>query len=51
MKNKRNWEKYQKFIPENEFYYLRSCIRQNFFPASEEFFFENFERKFAKRNF
>jgi len=32
------WSKYQKEIADDNFYYLRSCIRQNFFPASEYFF-------------
>ena len=29
------WSDYQKDIPDDHFYYLRSCIRQNFFPGSE----------------
>ncbi|MBN2347364.1 MAG: heterodisulfide reductase subunit B [Bacteroidales bacterium] len=29
------WKDYQKEIADNHFYYVRSCIRQNFFPASE----------------
>lgn len=32
------WKEYQKEIPEDNYYYARSCIRQNFFPASEETF-------------
>lgn len=41
MKNegKRNvWNEYQKEIPDDQFYYARSCIRQNFFPGSETIF-------------
>ena len=34
----RIWRDYQKNIPEDGFYYLRSCIRQNFFPGSEQAF-------------
>ena len=29
------WDHYQKDIAEDKFFYLRSCIRQNFFPGSE----------------
>lgn len=29
------WKDYQKEIADNHFYYARSCVRQNFFPASE----------------
>lgn len=40
MKNKNNqlWESYQKEITDNHFYFARSCIRQNFFPAAEGVF-------------
>lgn len=29
------WSEYQKEIPDDHYFYVRSCIRQNFFPASE----------------
>ena len=29
------WNDYQKEIPDDHYFYVRSCIRQNFFPASE----------------
>ena len=32
------WQDYQKEIPDDHWYYVRSCIRQNFFPASERKF-------------
>ncbi|MEG1499000.1 MAG: heterodisulfide reductase-related iron-sulfur binding cluster [Bacteroidales bacterium] len=32
------WKDYQKEIPDDHYYYVRSCIRQNFFPASEYYF-------------
>jgi len=32
------WRNYQKTIAENDYFYTRSCIRQNFFPASEQAF-------------
>ena len=30
--NNRKWQDYQKEIAEDDYYYARSCIRQNFFP-------------------
>jgi len=35
---KQIWKDYQKEIADDHYYYVRSCIRQSFFPASEEFF-------------
>ena len=32
------WSEYQKDIADNDYYYARSCIRQNFFPGSETAF-------------
>ncbi len=32
------WSDYQKEIPDDHYFYVRSCIRQNFFPASEKYF-------------
>jgi len=32
------WEKYQKEIADDHYYFARSCIRQNFFPAAEDLF-------------
>ena len=32
------WSDYQKDIPDDHYFYVRSCIRQNFFPASEKTF-------------
>jgi len=29
------WSEYQKEIADDNFFYVRSCIRQNFFPGSE----------------
>ncbi|MDR2728425.1 MAG: hypothetical protein LBB56_04775, partial [Chitinispirillales bacterium] len=29
------WKEYQKEIPDNNYFYVRSCIRQSFFPAAE----------------
>ena len=33
-----SWTDYQKEIADNNYYYARSCIRQNFFPGSEKAF-------------
>lgn len=33
-----SWSDYQKDIADNNYYYARSCIRQNFFPGSEKAF-------------
>lgn len=32
------WKEYQKDIANDHYFYARSCIRQNFFPASEKIF-------------
>ncbi|HON17994.1 MAG TPA: heterodisulfide reductase-related iron-sulfur binding cluster [Salinivirgaceae bacterium] len=32
------WKNYQKEIPEDNYYYERSCIRQSFFPGAEKAF-------------
>lgn len=32
------WQEYQKEIADDKFFYVRSCIRQNFFPGSEQAF-------------
>ena len=34
------WQDYQKEIPDDHWYFVRSCIRQNFFPGSEHMFTE-----------
>lgn len=34
------WSDYQKDIPEDHYFYVRSCIRQSFFPASEQVFLD-----------
>jgi len=35
---KRLWREYQKEIATDRYYFARSCIRQNFFPAAEMYF-------------
>ena len=34
------WSEYQKEIPDDHWFYVRSCIRQNFFPGAEKMFLE-----------
>jgi len=39
IEGKRNiWKEYQKEIATDRFFYVRSCVRQNFFPGSEKTF-------------
>ena len=45
------WNSYQKEIAEDNFYYARSCIRQNFFPASEYMFLEIMRNRLGKNVF
>ncbi|MGD9991701.1 MAG: heterodisulfide reductase-related iron-sulfur binding cluster [Salinivirgaceae bacterium] len=46
--NNPNWNKYQKEIADNHYYYARSCIRQNFFPASESTFLQILRQELNK---
>ncbi|MEN6619816.1 MAG: heterodisulfide reductase-related iron-sulfur binding cluster [Rikenellaceae bacterium] len=39
------WSDYQKEIPDDHYFYVRSCIRQNFFPASEKIFIDIVQNK------
>ncbi|MDK2910369.1 MAG: heterodisulfide reductase subunit [Bacteroidales bacterium] len=32
------WQKYQKEIPEDNYFFVRSCVRQAFFPGAEQMF-------------
>jgi heterodisulfide reductase subunit B len=32
------WKEYQKEIAEDDYFYVRSCVRQSFFPGSETTF-------------
>ena len=42
------WSDYQKEIPDDHYFYVRSCIRQTFFPASEEAFLDITRNKLGK---
>lgn len=33
------WKDYQKEIADDNYFYVRSCVRQSFFPGSETTFF------------
>lgn len=42
------WSEYQKEIPDDKYFYVRSCIRQTFFPASEQVFLDITRNKLGK---
>ncbi len=42
------WSSYQKEIPNDKWFYARSCIRQNFFPAAEEIFLDIVRNRLGK---
>ena len=49
MKNRNNhWALYQKNIADDHYYFARSCIRQNFFPASETIFLKILREELGK---
>ncbi len=48
---KQIWSSYQKEIADNDYYYARSCIRQNFFPASEVTFLRILREELGKNIF
>ncbi|MFH2142923.1 MAG: heterodisulfide reductase-related iron-sulfur binding cluster [Bacteroidota bacterium] len=45
------WKDYQKDIAEDNYYYARSCIRQNFFPGSEATFLRILTSELGKEVF
>ncbi len=45
---KKIWSEYQKEIPDDHYFYVRSCIRQTFFPASEWVFLDICRNKLNK---
>lgn len=45
---KNSWLKYEKEIADDHYYYARSCIRQNFFPASEKTFLKILQQELGK---
>lgn len=45
---KQIWQDYQKEIADDHFFYVRSCIRQNFFPGSEQTFLKIMRQELGK---
>ncbi|TSA26041.1 MAG: heterodisulfide reductase subunit B [Bacteroidetes bacterium] len=45
---KRLWQEYQKEIADDRYFYVRSCVRQNFFPASEKVFLRILKEELGK---
>ena len=45
---KQLWQEYQKEIADDHYFYARSCIRQNFFPASEKTFLKILREELSK---
>ena len=46
-----SWTDYQKDIADDNYYYARSCIRQNFFPGSEKVFLEILSKDLGRNIF
>lgn len=46
-----NWESYQKEIADDNYYFARSCIRQNLFPAAEGIFLRIIGNELGKTYF
>ncbi|MFN8256967.1 MAG: heterodisulfide reductase-related iron-sulfur binding cluster [Bacteroidales bacterium] len=42
------WDKYQKEIADDKYFYVRSCVRQNFFPGSETAFIKILKEELGK---
>ncbi len=42
------WKDYQKEIADDDFFYVRSCIRQNFFPGAEGLFIDILRNKLGR---
>jgi heterodisulfide reductase subunit B len=45
---RRIWDEYQKEIADDRFFYVRSCVRQNFFPASEKMFLKIMQEELGR---
>jgi len=43
-----NWQSYQKEIADDHYYFARSCIRQNVFPAAEDIFLNILRNELSK---
>ena len=53
MKTRKNeiWSTYQKEIADDHYYFARSCIRQNFFPAAENLYLNILKNELGKEIF
>ncbi len=45
------WKEYQKEISDDHYFFVRSCIRQNFFPGAENLFIDILRNKLGKKVF
>ena len=45
---KKIWSEFQKEIPDDRYFYARSCIRQNFNPGAEQAFLDIVRNRFGK---
>lgn len=45
---KKIWAEYQKEIPSDHYFYVRSCVRQNFFPGAEAVFLKILQKELGK---
>ncbi|MBL7138299.1 MAG: heterodisulfide reductase subunit B [Bacteroidales bacterium] len=45
---KKIWQEYQKEIADDHYFYVRSCVRQNFFPGSEKAFLRIMQEELGK---
>ncbi len=51
LKKNTNWLAYQKDIADDHYYFARSCIRQNIFPAAEDVFLKIMRKELGKDTF
>ena len=42
------WKNYQKEIADDKYFYVRSCVRQNFFPGAEATFLRIMKEELKK---
>ena len=48
MQMRESWKEFQKEIADDHYFYVRSCIRQNFFPGSEQAFLNIMRRDLGR---
>ena len=42
------WSEYQKEMPDDNWFFVRSCIRQNFFPGAERVYLDIMRNNLGK---